>query len=72
MDLLGWIPRDPQLMRAVARSRMVVSDAPDSPSARALVSIAEKLNQIAGADCNVKSNVQFFFRRMLEGNKGEK
>lgn len=72
IDLLGWIPRDPQLIRAVARSRMVVSDASDSPSAKAFISVAERLDKIAAADAHVKSNVQFFFRRMLEGNKGEK
>ena len=72
VDLLGWIPRDPQLIRAVARSRMVVSDASDSPSAKALISVADRLDKIAAANIHVKGNVQFFFRRMLEGNKGEK
>jgi flagellar biosynthesis protein FlhG len=72
LDLLGWIPRDPQLIRAVARSRMVVSDASDSPSAKAFISLADRLDKIAAADVHVKSNLQFFFRRMVEGNKGEK
>ncbi len=72
LDLLGWIPRDPQLMRAVARSRMVVSEAADSPSARAFILVADRLDEIAAAGANVKSNVQFFFRRMLEGSKGDK
>ena len=72
LDLLGWIPRDPQLIRAVARSRMVVSEAADAPSAKAFIAVADRLDQIAAADAHVKSNVQFFFRRMLEGSKGEK
>jgi flagellar biosynthesis protein FlhG len=72
LDLLGWIPRDPQLIRAVARSRMVVSEAADSPSARAFTSVADRLDQIAAAETTLKSNVQFFFRRMLESSKGEK
>jgi flagellar biosynthesis protein FlhG len=66
LDLIGWIPRDPQLLRAVARARTVVVDAADSPSAQAFTELAKRLLRLAG-HARVKGNVQFFFRRMLEG-----
>jgi flagellar biosynthesis protein FlhG len=69
LDLLGWVPRDPELERAVARAQAVVAQAPASPSARAFQSLAERLEEIAGG-VRVKGNVQFFFRRLLEREKG--
>jgi flagellar biosynthesis protein FlhG len=71
LDLLGWVPRDAELARAVARSQTVVADAPRSPSARAFGFLAERLADIA-AGARVKGNVQFFFRRMLEREKGRR
>ena len=70
LDLLGWIPRDAQLMRAVARAQLVVVNAPDSPSAHSFVALAERLVQLATAGVKLKGNVQFFFRRMLESRRG--
>lgn len=69
LDLLGWVPRDPELAQAVGRAHTVVAEAPRSPSARAFESLAERLAGIAGG-ARVKGNVQFFFRRMLEREKG--
>jgi flagellar biosynthesis protein FlhG len=69
LDFLGWIPRDAELVRAVTRGQTVVMHAPDSPSARAFDGLAERLARMAGA-VRVKGNVQFFFRRMLEREKG--
>jgi flagellar biosynthesis protein FlhG len=42
LDLLGWIPRDPLLVRAVARMQMVVDDMSDAPSAQAFLTIADR------------------------------
>jgi flagellar biosynthesis protein FlhG len=70
LDLVGWIPRDPELVRAVARAQTVVIDAPSSPSANAFTSLAEKFVHM-GSGVKVKGNVQFFFRRMLEGGKAQ-
>jgi len=70
LDYLGWIPRDPRLARAVARSRMVVEDAADAPSAQAFVAVAQRLMQTAAGGVAVKSNLQFFLRRMLTGERG--
>jgi flagellar biosynthesis protein FlhG len=71
LDLLGWIPRDPQLMGSVARAQMVVDDALDAPSAQAFLSIANRLLDSIAAGVRVKGNLQFFFQRMLEGGRGE-
>ncbi len=64
LDFLGWIPRDPQLLRAMAQARTVVTEAPDSPSSRAFATLAEQFMRIAGRS-KVKGNMQFFLRRML-------
>jgi flagellar biosynthesis protein FlhG len=70
LDFLGWIPRDSQLVRSVARAQMVVRNAPDSPSARSFFALAERLVQMKTAGVKVKGNLQFFFRRMLEAERG--
>ena len=70
LNFFGWIPRDSQLVRSVARAQMVVRHAPDSPSAHAFVELAERLIQMTAAGVRVKGNLQFFFRRMLEGKRG--
>jgi flagellar biosynthesis protein FlhG len=69
LELLDWIPRDPQLLSASARARPVVSDHADAPSARAFASVADKLLQRRAAQARVKGNLQFFFRRVLESGK---
>ena len=68
LDFLAWMPRDPQLSRAVARAQTVVNAAAESPSARAFTSIAEQFVRRAGS-VKAKGNLQFFFRRMLESGK---
>lgn len=72
LDFLGWIPRDRELVRAVARCQMVTTTAPQSPAARAFVGIAHRLALSAAAEARVKGRPQFFFRRILaaEGQKG--
>lgn len=65
LEFLGWIPRDPQLLAAMAQAHMVVTDAPESPAGRAFTLLAEQFVQIASRS-KVKGSVQFFLRRMLE------
>ena len=69
LDFFGWLPYDPQLIRAVARSQMVVTDASDAPSAKAFASMAEHLIQMISSRVQIKGNVQFFFRRIFEAVK---
>lgn len=71
LDLLGWIPRDRELMRAVARCQLVVTTSPRCPAARAFVAIAHRLIQSAAEEAKVKGSLQFFFRRILAAG-GEK
>jgi len=57
------------LMQAVARSQTVVTDAFNAPSAKAFASMAEHLIQMTSSRVKIKGNVQFFFRRILEGGR---
>jgi flagellar biosynthesis protein FlhG len=70
LDYLGSIPRDPQLLAAVIRSRLVVDAAKDAPSAQAFRAVADRLMEIAGAGGRVKGNVQFFFRQASDDTEG--
>jgi flagellar biosynthesis protein FlhG len=72
LDLLGWIPRDPRLARAVAHAQMVVDQALDAPSARAFLAIADRLLESIAAGVKVKGNLQFFFQRVLEAGRAER
>jgi MinD-like ATPase involved in chromosome partitioning or flagellar assembly len=72
LDFFGWIPRDSQLMQAVMRSQLIVTEASDAPSAKAFTVIADRLIEIISARARTKGNVQFFFRRVLEGNQAAK
>lgn len=69
LDFFGWVPRDPQLVQAVGRSQMVVTEASDAPSARAFACMAERLVQMTSSRVRIKGNVQFFFSRILEGDR---
>lgn len=66
IDLLGWIPHDPQLVRAVARSRAVVIDSAEAPSSKAFMQVARRMREIAAAGVKINSNPQFFLRRWLQ------
>jgi flagellar biosynthesis protein FlhG len=66
LDFFGWVPHDPQLVRAVARSQMIVTEAADAPSSKAFMCIAQRLIQTTNSRIRIKGSVQFFFRRMLE------
>jgi hypothetical protein len=70
LDYLGWIPRDPQLLAAVAHSRLVVEEVADAPSAQAFGAVASRLIESAEVGGRMKGNLQFFFRRALERIQG--
>jgi flagellar biosynthesis protein FlhG len=69
LDFFGWIPRDPQLIQAVARSQLIVTEASDAPSAKAFAVMAERLIKMTSAGVRIKGNAQFFFRRRFEGGQ---
>jgi flagellar biosynthesis protein FlhG len=64
-ELLGWIPHDVELARAVAQQRTVIETAPDSPSARAFAALARRLLEATTHAARVKGGLQFFFRSVL-------
>jgi flagellar biosynthesis protein FlhG len=66
LDFFGWVPHDLQLVRAVARSQTIVTEAPEAPSSKAFMCLAQRLIQITNSRIRIKGSVQFFFRRMLE------
>jgi len=72
LDLLGWVPRDPRLARAVARAQIVVDQALEAPSAQAFLNIADRLLESIATGVKVKGNLQFFFRRMLEAGRADR
>jgi flagellar biosynthesis protein FlhG len=72
VDLLGWVPRDPELVRAVTRRQMVVEATPDCPSARAFAAIARRLVHSTARTARVKGGLQFFFRGVLAASLEEK
>lgn len=71
-ELLGWIPRDPALTRAVMQQQMVVETAPHSPSARAFTDLARRLVATTAEAARVKGGLQFFFRGVLAASLEEK
>jgi flagellar biosynthesis protein FlhG len=70
LDYLGAIPDDSRLLAAASRSRLVVEDDPDAPSARAFDVLASRCVKLASAGGRVKGNLQFLFRRGLEQMEG--
>jgi flagellar biosynthesis protein FlhG len=70
LDYFGWIPRDPRLLAAVARSRLVVEEAKNAPSARSFDLLANRLIASAATGGRVKGNLQFLFRQALETMEG--
>jgi len=72
LDLFGWIPYDPRLIQVVLRSQLIVTEAPDAPSAKAFTVITERLIEMTSDRIRIKGNPQFFFRRVLEGDRAGK
>lgn len=69
LDLLGWIPRDPELARAAAHGQLVMKASPQCPSARAFAAVAQRLIQSCTEETWEKGNLQFFFQRILAARK---
>jgi flagellar biosynthesis protein FlhG len=69
LDFLDWIPRDPMLLWAAARTQTVVGAHDDAPAGQAFIRIADKLLARSAKPARVKGHLQFFFRRMLAAGK---
>jgi MinD-like ATPase involved in chromosome partitioning or flagellar assembly len=72
LDLFGWIPHDPRMTQVVVRSQLIVAEAPDAPSAKAFRILTERLIEMSSNRIKMKGNTQFFFRRMLKGDRAGK
>lgn len=62
--LLGYVPRDENVHKAVMNQRVVVDMYPAAPSARAYVAAAERLFEVEG-DANLESGLKFMWQRLL-------
>ena len=67
LDFFGWVPRDPQLIRAVARSQMVAPETCDAR--RQKHSLYGGAHDRNGPPVRIKGNVPFFFPHAREVEK---
>lgn len=67
LRLLGWIPDDPTVTKAIREQRPVVAQFPKSPAARSIRQLADKwINSSAvSSTAQAKSGIKAFFARLL-------
>jgi flagellar biosynthesis protein FlhG len=70
LDYLGCISRDPEFLGAVARSRLVVEEGRNTPSARSFDVLASRIIEMAAVGGRVKENHQFFLSQALKATEG--
>lgn len=66
---LGYIPRDPEVLKAVRFQRPLMVTAPASPAAKEIRNIASTIVQIEKKN---KRGLRGFFRRLFTSKQGEK
>ena len=64
LELIGWVPVDDAVPRAVRAQKPVTLAAPGAPAARAIGALADRLRVPTQAE--LTGGLQFFFRRLLE------
>jgi len=64
LDLIGWVPFDDAVPRAVRAQRPVTLAAAGAPASRAIGALADRLRVATHAE--LTGGLQFFFRRLLE------
>lgn len=64
LDLVGFIPQDPQVKRAVVRQTPFSKADPDSPASKAVVKVAETIQTWPVAS-NLDGNIKFFWKKLL-------
>jgi flagellar biosynthesis protein FlhG len=64
LDLLGFIPRDPEVRAAVVEQKPFVRRLPDSPAAKALAEAAGRVAGLAPAQ-KLDGNIKFFWKKLL-------
>lgn len=71
LNLIGWIPHDEELARAVARHEVLVPHAQQTPAALALTALADRMIESSRREAPLKGNLQFFLRRRLGEDRRE-
>jgi flagellar biosynthesis protein FlhG len=69
LDYLGCVVKDEKVVEAVKRQKAVTELFPDSEAARCFSTIAKRVIENKRQN-QVKGNIQFFFRRMLDSAGG--
>ncbi len=63
--LLGSVPRDEHVHKAVMAQRAVVDIYPRAPASRALTDIADRLFNVATPEAGLESGLKFMWNRLL-------
>ncbi len=69
LDYLGCVVKDEKVVEAVKRQKAVTELFPDSDAAHCYTTIAKRVIENK-RQTRIKGNIQFFFRRMLDGVGG--
>lgn len=64
LDLLGFIPQDPQVKRAVVRQVPFTRMDPSSPASKAVAEVAKRIQTWPVAS-NLDGNIKFFWKKLL-------
>ena len=64
LDYIGWIPYDKMLPKAIRRQKPLINTHPDTPAAKSIMALAEKLLN-NGDDLNFEGDIKFFWQRLL-------
>jgi flagellar biosynthesis protein FlhG len=68
LNLMGFVPQDEWLRRAVRKQKTVVEAYPNSPSAEAFFSMAKKVEQW-GMPKGARGNLEFFVERLVNSDR---
>lgn len=70
LDYLGCVVKDEKVVEAVKRQKAVTELFPDSEAAGCFTTLAKRVIENT-RQTRVKGNIQFFFRRILDGSPGK-
>ncbi|SKA87021.1 flagellar biosynthesis protein FlhG [Paucidesulfovibrio gracilis DSM 16080] len=64
LDLVGFVPMDPAVRKAVVEQRPFIQSAPNGPAGVALRKAVQRINKWKAAS-NVDGNIKFFWKKLL-------
>lgn len=68
LNLMGFVPQDDWMRRAIRRQKAVVEAYPNSPSAEAFFALARKIEQW-GMPKGARGNLEFFVERLINSDR---